>query len=108
METSKKEIQTSQPFCKACLHDGSIHILDIHHIVPVRFFDADRTLAVTDAHSTGNLIRLCRPCHSKAEFGKIVIKPKLDLIPQHKREAIQRLWGVFLNSLDDGTNQSDH
>lgn len=95
---AKEEIKNTQLTCQACMHDGSSDALDIHHIVPIRFFDADTTLTVTDAHVLGNLIRLCRPCHTKAEFGDIVIKPNFESIPKKTREDIFRLWKLSLDS----------
>lgn len=98
---AKEEIKNTQLICQACMHDGSFDSLDIHHIVPIRFFDADDTLTATDAHVQGNLIRLCRPCHTKAEFGNIVIKPDFELIPPTIRDDIDRLWNFFLDFIEN-------
>ena len=44
---------------------------DVHHIVPVRFFEESEEHDIEDAHTLSNVISLCISCHRKAEFGKI-------------------------------------
>lgn len=44
---------------------------DVHHIVPVRVFEAAADLGVTDAHRLDNVVTLCPTCHRRADFGKI-------------------------------------
>jgi len=48
--------------CIVCSNDGTEHILDVHHIQPVRTFDSPE-----DANTLDNLVTLCRPCHHKWE-----------------------------------------
>lgn len=44
---------------------------DVHHIVPVRLFEAHDELTVGDAHHLDNVVCLCVTCHRRAEFGHI-------------------------------------
>lgn len=47
--------------------------LQVHHIIPAHTFDGD----YRSANKLTNLLTLCLKCHKDAEFGKIVIQPKL-------------------------------
>lgn len=44
---------------------------DVHHIVPVRLFEAAEGYDKTDAHFLENVISLCVNCHRQADFGRI-------------------------------------
>jgi len=44
---------------------------DVHHVVPVRVFDASEGMSVEDAHRLDNVVTLCPPCHRKADFGTL-------------------------------------
>lgn len=44
---------------------------DVHHIVPVRWFEEAAFLHPADAHTLDNVISLCISCHRKADFGKV-------------------------------------
>lgn len=51
---------------------------DVHHIVPVRLFDAHDELTVEDAHHLENVVCLCVTCHRRAEFGQLERSALLD------------------------------
>lgn len=53
---------------------------DVHHIVPVRWFEASEDHEKTDAHYLENVVSLCIACHRKAEFDKISRKTLRSLI----------------------------
>lgn len=44
---------------------------DVHHVVPVRAYDASDGHDIEDAHTLDNLVSLCPGCHRKAEFGVV-------------------------------------
>lgn len=52
---------------------------DVHHIVPVRWFDNSDDHDLTDAHRLSNVVSLCLDCHRKADFE--------NLSPEELREA---------------------
>lgn len=55
--------------CQNCGYQaGGDHILDVHHIIPLRDFDGDWQAA----NKLSNLITLCRPCHIQIESGQIL------------------------------------
>lgn len=98
---AKKQIRRKFDKCTNCCEDGSNHHLDVHHIVPIRFFASDDSASVSWAHQEGNLILLCRPCHKKAEHGGIDIAPDFRKIPVEYRTASLRLWFDFKMALMD-------
>jgi len=98
---ASKEIRREQDECSNCGEDGSNHHLDVHHIVPIRFFDCDVSARVSWAHQEGNLILLCRPCHKKAEHGGLLITPAFQKIPIEYRTDILRLWFDFKLAMVD-------
>lgn len=61
--------------CQVCgVHEKKLgRKLDVHHIVPLRTFGNDYTLA----NQLSNLICLCDSCHKKAEHGKVALQPSL-------------------------------
>jgi len=59
---------------------------DVHHIVPVRLFEADGNREKAEAHALDNVVSLCPACHRKAEFGKI---------------TKQQLWDAIGTAADD-------
>jgi len=60
--------------CQNCgIHEGKLGCkLDVHHIVAFHSF-----ATYEEANQLTNLICLCRSCHKKAEYGRILIRPKL-------------------------------
>lgn len=44
---------------------------DVHHVVPVRVYEAADGHDVTEAHRLDNVVTLCPPCHRQAEFGHV-------------------------------------
>lgn len=44
---------------------------DVHHIVPVRWFDQSEEHEIADAHTLDNVVSLCIDCHRKADVGNI-------------------------------------
>lgn len=84
---ARKSALGSQPVCQYCGHDGAEYDLDIHHLIPVRHFIAHDDLNATDAHFQANLVVLCRPCHVKAEHGKIEEFAPLDDVPSSELET---------------------
>jgi 5-methylcytosine-specific restriction endonuclease McrA len=68
--------------CQHCGHDGSEHRLEVHHIVPVRHFRETDGVSLADAHVLKNLVLLCKPCHGKAEHGRLGLSVPLDAIPE--------------------------
>lgn len=98
---AKKQIRRKFDECVNCSEDGSNHYLDVHHIVPIRFFATDDLASATWAHQEGNLILLCRPCHKKAEHGGVDIAPDFQKIPVEYRTTTLRLWFDFTLALMD-------
>lgn len=96
---AKKQINREYDGCANCDEDGSDHYLDVHHIVPIRFFAYDDSARVDWAHQEGNLILLCRPCHKKAEHGGLEITPDFTEIPVEYRTDTLRLWFDFKMAL---------
>jgi 5-methylcytosine-specific restriction endonuclease McrA len=56
--------------CVVCSSDTSEHILDVHHIQPIRSFKTPE-----DANTLDNLITLCRPCHH--EWEGVPLRPEV-------------------------------
>jgi len=56
--------------CQICGREEDGRALDVHHIIPFREFGLER---YKEANQLSNLITLCRPCHVKADSGKISI-----------------------------------
>lgn len=98
---AKRQIRRDLDSCANCVEDGSNYNLDVHHIVPIRFFAHDDTTPVTWAHQVGNLILLCRPCHKKAEHGGLKIAPNFQKIPVECRTDTLRLWFDYKLALMD-------
>lgn len=59
----KRAIQRDNHSCRVC--GNSEHIIDVHHITPVRFWEVETEH--TKMNSLNNLISLCRSCHGKLE-----------------------------------------
>lgn len=98
---AKKQVRRKYDACSECGEDGTNHYLDVHHIVPLRFFASDGTASVHWGHQEGNLILLCRPCHKRAEHGGIHITPDFRSIAVEYRTATLRLWFDFKMALMD-------
>lgn len=98
---AKKQIRRKFDECASCSEDGSNHHLDVHHIVPIRFFATDESASATWVHQEGNLILLCRPCHKRAEHGGLDIAPDFQKIAVEYRTATLRLWFDFKLALMD-------
>lgn len=64
--------------CQACGHDPEDHLLDVHHIIPVRRFRDSEEATLAEAHDPRNLVLLCRHCHPKAEHGVIEFESGID------------------------------
>ena len=56
--------------CQICGEKENGRELPVHHIIPFREFELER---YKEANQLSNLIILCRPCHGKADRGKISI-----------------------------------
>lgn len=98
---ANKQIRRKYDVCANCDEDGSNHHLDVHHIVPIRFFANDVSASATWAHQEGNLILLCRPCHKRAEHGGLDTAPDFQKIAVEYRTATLRLWFDFKMALMD-------
>jgi len=62
----RKALERDNHTCQVCgiEEDGREH--DVHHITHRREFDT-----LEEANALGNLITLCKPCHGKANMGRI-------------------------------------
>jgi len=68
---ARDAVRDRDQVCRACGHDGSDRLLDVHHIVPVRRFRDDPDAELAEAHDLRNLVLLCRSCHREAEYGDL-------------------------------------
>ena len=76
--------------CQHCGEDGSEYSLDVHHIVPIRYFRAADGVSMAAAHDETNLVLLCRPCHARAEHDAIDVgTPDWDRLPGAVREIFE-------------------
>lgn len=74
----RQQVRERDKVCQNCEHDGSVHRLEAHHIVPVRLFNQAEDTTIEDAHELGNLVLLCRKCHWMAERGELEFESSLD------------------------------
>lgn len=51
--------------CVSCGKSGDFYSLESHHIIPIKEFEEHDDYRL--AHSTLNLVTVCRPCHSTLE-----------------------------------------
>ncbi len=68
---------------------------DVHHIIPVRLFEASQSHNIKEAHILHNLICLCPSCHRRAEFGVV------------DRDRLYELIGVNQSDIDTAVMDSD-
>lgn len=71
----RDRIRDRDEVCQHCGEDGSRRPLDVHHIVPIRYFRAAHGVRIGTAHHETNLVLLCRSCHARADHGAIEVEP---------------------------------
>ena len=76
---ARDAVRDRDQVCRACGHDGSDRLLDVHHIVPVRRFRDDPDAELAEAHDLRNLVLLCRSCHREAEYGDLGFEAPAEL-----------------------------
>ncbi|MFC7165499.1 NUMOD3 domain-containing DNA-binding protein [Halospeciosus flavus] len=84
---ARERVRDRDEVCQHCGNDGSDHLLDVHHLAPVRLFIESDDHDPSDAHFDENLVLLCRPCHIRAEWGAIEEYAPMDSIPDRISEA---------------------
>jgi len=77
---ARERVRERDGVCQHCGHDGSNRRLEVHHVIPVRVFRQSSDLTVEDAHDEDNLVLLCKPCHGRADHGKIEFDAPIELL----------------------------
>lgn len=85
----RDQIRERDEVCQYCCEDGSRYSLDVHHIVPIRYFREADGVSIDEAHCETNLVLLCRPCHAQADHGTIEVRlPEWDELPEAMRDEL--------------------
>lgn len=76
LQVKRRALERDDHQCQHCGKDKETigREPDIHHIRPVREFEDPQ-----DAHTTENVVALCRSCHRRAEVGNV---PEAEIRPE--------------------------
>lgn len=65
---------------------------DVHHILPVRWFDESDEYTILDAHRLSNVVSLCIGCHRKADAGTISRETLYDAIDVESETVTDEIY----------------